>query len=189
MQVTRLGAGVLTIDGFLSPEECTALIVRSEAMGYSEAAIQTDDGDRLYKEARNNDRIIFDDNELALKVYERAKPCLPAELDGWRLSGLNPRWRYYRYGPEQKFTWHQDGTVRISPEEESLLTFMIYLNADFEGGSTDFGWDSVRPVQGRALVFPHRLRHQGAKMARGVKYVLRSDVMYASQAAPGQRCA
>jgi len=75
--------------------------------------------------------------------------------------------------------------VRLGPHKESFLTFMVYLNDGFEGGSTDFGWESVQPVQGRALVFPHRLRHRGAVVGAGVKYVLRTDVLYASGDAAG----
>jgi predicted 2-oxoglutarate/Fe(II)-dependent dioxygenase YbiX len=183
MQINHLGAGVFTIPDFLSGPECDEFIAQSEKTGYSEAAIRTEDGERLYKEARNNDRIIRDDHELALALYERARPLLPQQLDGWFISGFNERWRHYRYDKHQQFTWHQDGTVRKSTGEESLLTFMIYLNDDFEGGSTDFVWESVKPVQGMALVFPHRLRHQGAPVASGIKYVLRTDVFYASKAA------
>ncbi len=181
MNIHRLGAGVFTIEDFLSPEECAHYIATSEAMGYAEAAIRTDDGDRLYKDARNNDRIIVDDRELAATLFERAQPMLAPESDGWRLSGFNERFRFYRYEHQQQFTWHQDGTVRLSEDEESFLTFMIYLNDNFEGGSTDFGWERVQPRQGMALVFPHRLRHQGALVRSGVKYVLRTDVYYANR--------
>ncbi|WP_269632329.1 2OG-Fe(II) oxygenase [Pelomonas sp. BJYL3] len=178
MNLHRLGAGVFTIADFLSPEECAHYISRSERMGYSEAAVRTDDGDRLHKEARNNDRVVFDDADLAHHLFSRARPLLPAVLDGWQLSGFNERFRYYRYDRDQQFTWHLDGTVRLSPSRESVLTFMVYLNDDFEGGSTEFGWESVKPVRGMALGFPHRLRHQGAAVRSGLKYVLRTDVLY-----------
>lgn len=183
MHVNSLGAGIFTVDNFLSQKECSLLISESESHGYEEAAIRTDEGDRLYKEARNNDRIIFDSRELAVKLYERASPLLPAQLNGWQISGFNERFRYYRYDKEQQFVWHQDGTVRISENEESFLTFMIYLNDDFEGGTTDFVWESVKPSMGMALVFPHRLRHQGSVVTNGVKYVLRTDVLYTNNEA------
>jgi predicted 2-oxoglutarate/Fe(II)-dependent dioxygenase YbiX len=183
MQINRLGAGVFTIDAFLSTDECTTLIVQSEKRGYSEAAIRTEDGERLYKDARNNDRMVFDDHELAATLYQRACPLLPQEIDGWAATRFNERWRYYRYDRDQQFTWHLDGTVRLGTGEESILTFMIYLNDDFEGGSTDFGWESVKPSRGMALVFPHRLRHQGSAVKAGLKYVLRTDVMYAEKPA------
>lgn len=65
--------------------------------------------------------------------------------------------------------------------ECSERTFMIYLNDDFTGGQTAFyEFDvDVAPRLGMALVFQHRLLHEGCTVRSGVKYVLRSDVMYA----------
>ena len=164
MTTRSYGAGVFAIAGFLTPQECAHFIATSEANGYSEAAVRTDDGERIYKDARNNDRIIFDDPALAAMLYERALPHLPPDLDGWQPCGFNERMRYYRYEHQQQFTWHFDGSFRRSPTEESILTFLIYLNDDFTGGDTAFGWDAVRPAQGMALVFPNRLEpHSGQK--------------------------
>ena len=178
MTTRSYGAGVFTIANFLTAHECARYIATSEATGYAEAAVRTDDGERIYKDARNNDRIIFDDPALAAMLYERALPHLPPDIDGWRPSGFNERMRYYRYEHQQQFTWHFDGSFRRSAAEESILTFLIYLNDDFEGGETAFGWDAVKPARGTALVFPHKVRHQGSPVIRGVKYVLRTDVMY-----------
>ena len=55
---------------------------------------------------------------------------------------------------------------------------MIYLNEEFEGGETKFDKFSIIPKTGMALVFPHHLLHQGNSVVSGVKYVLRTDVMY-----------
>lgn len=69
----------------------------------------------------------------------------------------------------------------------SLLTFMIYLNEGYEGGETQFDDAAKSPPGesvsvagkvGMALVFEHELLHEGAEVTAGVKYVLRSDVMY-----------
>lgn len=179
MQVRPYGAGVFTIAGFLTPAECASFISSSEQRGYSEAGIRTEQGELLYKDARNNDRVVFDDSDLAHFLYERARPLLPQEIDGWKLWGFNVRFRYYRYAQRQQFDWHLDGTVRAIPGQESFLTFMMYLNEGFQGGSTEFGWDKVLPAEGMALVFPHRVRHRGAPVESGTKYVLRTDVMYA----------
>jgi hypothetical protein len=37
---------------------------------------------------------------------------------------------------------------------------------------------SVQPKEGTALVFVHRIWHEGAVVESGHKYVLRTDVMY-----------
>jgi hypothetical protein len=57
---------------------------------------------------------------------------------------------------------------------------MVYLNDGFGGGATkflDYEIDVV-PKAGMALLFQHRILHEGAIVTSGVKYVLRSDVMY-----------
>ena len=48
--------------------------------------------------------------------------------------GANERFRCYRYKPGQKFAAHYDGAFERDETERSLLTFMVYLNDDFEGG-------------------------------------------------------
>lgn len=178
METVAIGAGAFLINDFLSPTECQHYIAQSEHRGFEEAVISTDTGTQLLKEARNNDRIVFDDPALAELLFHRASPLLPSVLDGWALSGFNERFRFYRYQSEQFFKLHLDGTFRRSPDEESALTFLIYLNDDFAGGHTDFMWETVAPRAGMALVFPHRLMHQGSSVTAGVKYVLRTDVMY-----------
>src|SRR4051812_28830026 len=153
MQINSLGAGVFTITDFLSAGECRDYIALSEQMGFDEAVISTATGDRILKEARNNDRIVFDRPALADALFAKARPALPATIDGWQLAGFNERMRFYRYDRQQYFKWHQDGTHRRSDHEESFLTFMIYLNDDYAGGETQFKWEVVKPRRGMALVF------------------------------------
>jgi predicted 2-oxoglutarate/Fe(II)-dependent dioxygenase YbiX len=88
----------------------------------------------------------------------------------------------YRYDPGQSFKWHRDGYFERPegfPRQRSRLTYMVYLNDDFEGGETAFRGFEVTPVKGMALVFHHPVLHQGAAVTRGRKYVVRTDVMYA----------
>lgn len=176
--VTRLGAGIFTLDAFLTPEECRDFIAASETEGYSEAVVNINERSVILKDVRNNDRILYDDTALAERLFRRAAPFLPPVLEEWTLAGLNERFRFYRYTPLQYFKWHKDGAFVRSADEQSLLTLLIYLNDGFEGGETEFSRDRVKPETGRALVFPHPYRHQGLPVISGVKYVLRTDVMY-----------
>ena len=91
---------------------------------------------------------------------------------------MNELFRFYRYAPGQKFGWHADGPYRRDNGEISLLTFMIYLNEGYRGGETRFEWTKVEGKAGMALVFEHGLIHEGAELTAGLKYVLRSDVMF-----------
>ena len=82
---------LLTIDNFFSPEECAAHIRRSEGEGYEAATISTRGGAVMNTEIRNNDRLIADDPDLALKLWERVQPFVPSPLFGREAIGLNER--------------------------------------------------------------------------------------------------
>lgn len=178
------GQTIFVIHAFLTPEECAALIADSEAMGYGDAPITMGGSAIILKDVRNNTRVMVDDPERAAILFERGQPFLPDLRGRWKLAGLNERFRYYRYEVSQTFTQHYDGSFRRSDREESKLTFMVYLNDDFEGGTTDFFhedgkfWLRVEPKAGMALVFAHPLLHEGTSVQSGRKYVLRTDVMY-----------
>ena len=175
---------IFVIHDFLSLAECAEHITRSESAGYGDAPITTAAGFVMRKDVRNNERVMSDDPELAAALFERARPLLPAEWFGWELVGFNERWRFYRYDPGQYFAPHTDGYYQRDNGDRSHLTFMVYLNDGFEGGETCFyrrlGQQSLRvaPKAGMALVFYHKILHEGAAVEKGRKYVLRTDVMY-----------
>lgn len=179
-----LGSSVFVIHGFISHEECVRFIADSEQQGYEGAPITTSFGPLLRQDVRNNDRIMIDDSALAANWFQRAEPFLPSRLGEWKLLGLNERFRFYRYDPGQTFKRHYDGSYYRSHIEQSFLTFMVYLNEGYTGGTTEF-YDvrdqpkaTVRPKEGMALVFDHQQVHEGAVVESGRKYVLRTDVMY-----------
>ena len=45
--------------------------------------------------------------------------------------GLNERFRFYRYGAGEYFSWHYDGSYYRNDLERSLLTLMVYLDEGF----------------------------------------------------------
>lgn len=112
-------------------------------------------------------------------------------LDGaWPASGVRSG-----AGGRQEYVYDAlGGTAR------SRLTFIVYLNDDFEGGATTFfvpqagaeGALDAQPVQpriGAATVFNHGdtgvpLLHEGSSVTKGAKYLLRTEVLYASARAP-----
>lgn len=172
---------ITTVRGALGADECAALIARAESVGFDAAPITTGFGFVMAPEVRNNTRVMVDEPATAADLWARFAGVLPPRFGTWRATGLNERLRFYRYEPGQRFRWHGDGAFEREDGERSLLTLMLYLNGDFEGGETEFDVSpavSVKPEAGMALWFAHRVRHQGAAVARGVKYVLRTDVMY-----------
>jgi prolyl 4-hydroxylase len=171
----------LTVSAVLSPGECAGLVDRIESLEPAAAPVSTARGAVMMPDVRNNKRVIFDDAPLARMIFERLAGAIPATLCGMRAIGANERFRCYRYEPGQRFAPHFDGSFARSETERSLLTLMVYLNEGFAGGDTafhDFGV-AARPRTGMALLFQHQLLHEGCVIESGVKYALRSDVMYA----------
>lgn len=175
---------LFTVADILSADECASFIRLIESKGPEAAPITTAYGFLMSPDIRNNTRVMIDDPARAGWLWDRVAAFIPPRIGPWRAVGLNERFRYYRYDPGQYFRWHGDGAFVRSQHERSLLTAMVYLNDEFEGGSTDFSdYGSVIPERGSALFFEHPLLHQGAPVLSGRKYVLRTDVMYQREGA------
>ncbi|MFW2034665.1 2OG-Fe(II) oxygenase [Acinetobacter junii] len=112
---------------------------------------------------------------------------MPEQLNGWTLSGLNERFRFYRYENGETFKPHWDGIYEVNDWHSSKLTLLIYLSEDFTGGETIFYRDSgmlkpcketqivnIQPKLGQILLFEHQQVHEGAPVLSGQKYVLRT---------------
>ena len=187
----------VVIPEFLSAVECQELIDRGEASGFRSA--NTD----YPPSYRNNERWVVDDAALALTMGQRlARVWQEVDLGehspAWTFHSVNERFRFCRYRAEQAFHIHQDGVHHGGPCLQSRLTFMIYLTDgdDFEGGDTLFFAGGpgttlnghhqpsvvarVRPRKGSLILFDHHLWHAGATVTRGVKHIVRSDVMFRS---------
>jgi hypothetical protein len=200
---------VWTVDNILTDEECDKLIDISEGH-YDVAPITLSDNTaQLNLDTRNNERVIWDDIVTAEELWRRIEPYVPkvaTDLKGmgthasdYKAVGLNERFRFYKYLPEQFFAPHYDGCFKRNDVtqssnlifEKSYLTIIFYLNTVKKGGETNFlnaGFRgnhekrfSVSPKRGSACLFVHSQLHEGASIPQGsteVKYVLRSDVMY-----------
>lgn len=170
---------IYTIDHFLSDAECDELIAKSEAIGYEEAKVNMDGGQRMMKMIRDNERIMYTDPVYAFQLWKKLKPHIRPFIGNSYALGLNEMLRFYKYSPGQRFKMHRDGSYIRNETEFSYYTFMVYLNDDYEGGQTRFeSGEYVIPQKGMALIFEHSLRHEGARLTSGNKYVLRSDIMY-----------
>jgi predicted 2-oxoglutarate/Fe(II)-dependent dioxygenase YbiX len=173
---------IVTVSNFLSPQECEEFIQLTLSTGYEEAPITTFRGFAMRPDIRNNTRVMKDDTALAGRLWERMKHLVPTtheRIGSWHPHSLNERFRFYRYTAGQYFKWHSDGPFIRTPRELSLFTAMVYLNEDFEGGTTDFQFGpSITPQRGMLLLFEHSLVHQGSAVRTGCKYVLRTDVMF-----------
>ena len=101
----------------------------------------------------------------------------------------------------QRFQRHCDARFSRKATEKSFYTVNVYLNdgrKEFEGGRTCFfnpntktgRWEisvGVVASPGLSLMFnqyPDRIEHNGEEVTKGVKYLMRTDVMYKSNIEP-----
>merc|ERR1739845_258920 len=202
------GKLAFTCKNLLTENEASNLIKLSETeIGYSKTST------RFYM-GRDNWRAERVSPAFAEKIFERIKSELPeywydkrrnGQETKWKLVGLNEFFMFYRYDPGNYFAPHRDGEYKRTytsyrnpnnPEppnkdlnersgERSFITFIVYLNEDFEGGATTFYKTGITnpvpcvPETGKALIFQHDILHEGSKLIKGQKYAFRTDVMYA----------
>lgn len=175
-----------------SPSECASLVQAAEAVGFGRTSYP--------KHYRGNLRLITVDTSLADAAWRRLKPHVPAthRMDGdvYDAVGLNECWRLAKYHPADRFAPHVDARYERSDDEVSLYTVNVYMNAvpPAAGGATIFYREHaersrpdeevlrVAPEPGLAVTFRQPpgelLTHEGERLAAGVKFLFRTDVMY-----------
>lgn len=180
----EIADGVWIVKNFFTDAECQEWVEFAENVGFDDAPISVGFGkESIDKDIRNNSRVMVDDENRAFILWQKTKEHLPKMIYHRVAVGLNERLRFYRYDSGQQFKFHFDGSFRRPTGEQSLLTFMVYLNEDFVGGTTTFlnlEETIVRPETGMMLAFKHNVLHQGSEVLSGRKYVLRSDVMFSA---------
>jgi len=172
---------IFELDDFLSINECLTFIEQSEAEGFTSADVQLEGARSLLSDIRNNERLNYFSEELAVKFWKRLSETDFPEILCKKAIGISPYFRFYKYYAGQKFNMHKDGRQSIG-NNKTLCTLLIYLNHNYLGGNTEFRTNNliIRPKIGSALCFEHHEWHKGCTVDEGVKYVLRTDVVYAS---------
>src|SRR5688500_11218423 len=108
MIFTQVAEGIFTIEDFLTRQECLEHIVLSESTGYELAKVNTAAGSKVRTDIRNNNRAFYRSEELAAKLWEKARPFVPTELGNSTAIGLNELFRFYRYQRGHQFKGHFD---------------------------------------------------------------------------------
>eukprot|EP00746_Dinoflagellata_sp_MGD_P056274 gnl/MRDRNA2_/MRDRNA2_243935_c0_seq1.p1 gnl/MRDRNA2_/MRDRNA2_243935_c0~~gnl/MRDRNA2_/MRDRNA2_243935_c0_seq1.p1 ORF type:complete len:304 (-),score=54.48 gnl/MRDRNA2_/MRDRNA2_243935_c0_seq1:133-1044(-) len=192
--------GALQISKVLPRQMAEQYVQSAEGLGFDNAhhpSYQNQEKDQSEESYRKNDRCVYQATQAQVKLlFDRLGPFLPPHLDAgtfgsWHLWGLNDMWRFYRYREGQSFPIHQDNMTAKAKNMTTWFTVLIYLSDGFKGGSTlmhDYKEEvkqEVVPEVGGALIFfhmpPWSPLHSGAPVSEGVKYVLRTDVMYKAE--------
>ncbi|EYF07786.1 2OG-Fe(II) oxygenase [Chondromyces apiculatus] len=178
-----------TVPALFSAAECAEMLAGVDAHEWLPSTVNSATGRVVDTRIRDNTLAVLRDPALAEELYRRVLPHVPramlAEVEGrshvaMEVTGVHVPVRIYRYEVGQHFGLHQDQAYFRGDGAKSLLTLMVYLNEDFEGGETDFPEQerTIVPSTGTALLFQHMVLHAGNRVRRGTKLVLRSDVLY-----------
>ncbi|WP_299307286.1 2OG-Fe(II) oxygenase [uncultured Croceicoccus sp.] len=173
---------LFTRRGFLSPDDCTALIALIDA-DRRPSTIADPNGDAYFRTSETCDL------DSGIDVVARLDAALGA------LSGLDPAHgeplQGQRYAVGQEFKAHTDYFTPGGEDYDKFCavagqrtwTFMIYLNEPDAGGATRFKviGKTFQPETGRLVAWNNRKSdgavnastlHHGMKVRKGTKYVI-----------------
>ncbi|BGP36920.1 hypothetical protein JCM10449v2_000822 [Rhodotorula kratochvilovae] len=186
--------GLLTIDDFFPPKTRSAFVAAVSAL-----ALQPPSAPKKGEATRTNDRFSAQDPAFAQRLWEDSGLADVLEglegRNGRRARGLNPNIRCYRYSEGGYFDPHYDDDVHDPltgwTTEWTLLVYLTGQEDGVVGGETAFYPTPSKRSNGPALVpelkagrallhrhGQHCALHEGRRVEKGVKWVLRSDVFF-----------
>lgn len=139
------------------------------------------------KSSRNNDaytlgkyknnKVISDINDELEKIgygylvrYYEDCPLIKSYYQPYGIIGSAMTYRFYN--KNDFYNWHVDSDGRFN----LLVSFLLYLNDDFDGGSTKFLNDKLKvaPKKGSVLMFPcgPYFLHKSTPITSGTKHVI-----------------
>lgn len=209
---------VIVLNDVLNTSELVALISDLETNEWIPVGINGMSAGYTDGEEIGSYRLSCYEEKLAKVLFDRVREFLPDRLvldeyaltewddhATWELTGLNPLFRFIKYLEGGKLVTHYDRSFVKSETERSLLSFVLYLDADIvSGGSTRFvqdeqdnlplcdrdlsDWDRVAEddevsyrvagVHGSVAVFKHLDLHDSEPFVGNSKLIVRTDVMY-----------
>lgn len=203
------GCGIV-LENVLTRQECQRIIEHTEKVGYAPIGEARRGAVSV---VRNNRWLQADDTsgQLGEEIWRRIRSFiplqeqLPDEKGTWEAVGVNNNYRFAKYsqhyGPTE-FTKHIDRPTVYEHTRVSVYTVNIYLNdlSEEQGGKTRF-WSVDRPgglgkpvdaaggVAGSICLFkqavvPTSPWHDGEPLSSGLKYLMRTDVIFNKTEAP-----
>ena len=172
--------GAFQLLNVLNPDEADGFVEQTEQLGFHQ-----DSPVSLPHDVRHNNNLNWIvSKKIDSTIWQRSKAHVPEVVDGQTATGINARFRFYRYGVGDFFKTHSDGAwpgSRVTngklindayPGWYSQYTYLLFLNEDYEGGRTQFLVSksnpgqpartsedvelvSVKTPKGAVLCFPH----------------------------------
>jgi len=182
MNVIKHTPYIFEYPNFVEPEDCDHILNQASKMRSLEPNIKKGVKSRLndayhiseYKDVEGNSRLfnyITSVGQAAFVQYYKDCPFIKYNIVEQR--GLMYNYVYRFYNKDDYYNWHVD---RSSDHVQFVVSFLLYLNDDFEGGNTLFLHDrlKVKPKKGNVLMFPcgPYFMHKGTKVTSGQKHII-----------------
>ena len=110
-------------------------------------------------------------NPIHLK-YLKTNPLVNLNFPRNSKLKFGAKFFYRKYSTKDYYAWHSD----ISPENNYIISYILYLNDDYDGGATLFHQDrlKIKGTTGSILCFPCgiSLLHKSTKISRGEKHII-----------------
>ncbi len=182
---------IVAVGDMAGPELCRWVIARSRSKVSRAPTGDRRSGERdIFSSARTNGHCCDFRGAEADLVLATLRSHMAA-LTGTPSCGFSSV-HVFQYAVGQEFQAHLDATldssaadypVRYAAGQQRVLTFLLSLNDEFDGGETDFPAIGIRwkPRRGRGLFFwnvdpdgtvDRRTFHAGRPVARGEKWML-----------------
>jgi len=177
---------LLYSENVFNDDECNHLIEVGEKNKYELASLYIDKKKKIHyaTDIRNSFRCLIDDNNFANVLEQRIKHLIPETYNGLTFDSINPRFRFLKYEKSGHFIRHTDEHF-VLDKTKSLITILIYLNNEYEGGYTRFfsnkddktGYTMI-PQSGMICIMDQTIEHDVPPITSGTKYAIRSELMY-----------
>ncbi|KAF8849363.1 hypothetical protein BDZ45DRAFT_237363 [Acephala macrosclerotiorum] len=122
---------IVYIESFLSSDESKHLIEISEDK-FAPSTVSTGAETSIQKDIRHSEVALIDRDDVVRCIEHRAR-----DFQGWRPDIHIERLRTQRYGEGGHYVHHYDWSG-ASREADRVSTFMVYVDAQCEGGGTEF---------------------------------------------------
>jgi len=194
--------GAFHLMNVLTENECDQFVRITNELGYhSDAPVS------LPHSVRHNTNLNWIvDESIDGPIWSRCQGLIGEQVMGRIALGLNARFRFYRYEDGDFFKPHTDAAWPGSRvvngalvhdaygDRSSQMSFLLFLTGDYCGGRTLFYVPSadhrgetnviaITTPEGAALCFPHGFHplhclHAGEPVTHGVKYIIRTDILF-----------
>jgi prolyl 4-hydroxylase len=159
--------------------ECVYLIETAKPMFQPSVVVDPRTGQQVPNPVRTSSAagFPFTDENPAIHALNRRL----AAASGTDVRSGEPL-QVLRYAPGEQYHEHSDALPGVAPAQQRVLTFLVYLDEDYEGGETRFPVPglTVRGRTGEGLLFRNasadgspdgRAVHAGLPVTRGVKHL------------------